>query len=264
MKKLFALILALAMIFALGACGEQDVKGSVTTEAPAEATEEPAEATEEPAEATEAPAEATEEPAEATEAPAEATEAPAEATEEPAEATEAPAETGSRYENETLGIGVLLDDEWYIYNDEELAQLSGATADMFSDEKYQEMMENAKVFTDFFAQHSSGASINVTFENLGLLYGAALDEEQYRELAIQNVEPMYTSAGFTDITVEKNTVNFAGAERVGILSSCKVNGTDYFVQQVILKAGNHMAVISLCCFVQNDTAYLADLFYTLP
>lgn len=242
MKKVFALILVLAMIVALGACGEQDVKGSVTTQAPVEATEEPVEATE---------------------APVEATEEPAEATEAPAETTEEPAEAGTRYENETLGIGLQLDDEWYIYNDEELAQLSGATADMFSDEKYQEMLENAKVFTDFFAQHNSGASINVSFENLGLLYGAALDEEQYRDLAIQGLEPAYTSAGFTDITVEKNTVDFAGAEHLGILTHCQVQGTDYYVQQVIIKAGTHMGVISLCCFVQDVTPYMADFFYAL-
>ena len=93
----------------------------------------------------------------------------------------------------------MLDETWTIYNDEQLAELSGLTADMFSDEKYKEMMENSNSFTDFFAQHSSGASINVMFENLGLLYGSVMSEEQYRTAALQNLSGAYESAGFENV-----------------------------------------------------------------
>ncbi len=284
MKKILALILALAMVFALAACGRSDVSGNVTPvekssdEAP-KGTVSPAEAPAE-TEAAEAPAET-----EAAEAPA-ATEA-AEVTvegagdavggiddegtgeavgeiaeeEQPSEVTEEAA--GIRYENENIGVGVLLDEDWVIYNDEQLAQLSGLTAEMFSDEKYKEMMEKSNSFTDFFAQHSSGASMNVLFENLGLLYGSVLSEEQYRTAAMQNMAGAYESAGFENVQIEENTVDFAGAERVGIHTSCTVNGVNYYVQQVLIKAGSHMGIISLCCFVQDDTPLMASFFYPL-
>ena len=170
---------------------------------------------------------------------------------------------GIRYENENIGVGVLLDEDWVIYNDEQLAQLSGLTAEMFSDEKYKEMMEKSNSFTDFFAQHSSGASMNVLFENLGLLYGSVLSEEQYRTAAMQNMAGAYESAGFENVQIEENTVEFAGAERVGIHTSCTVNGVNYYVQQVLIKAGSHMGIISLCCFVQDDTPLMASFFYPL-
>ena len=105
--------------------------------------------------------------------------------------------------------------------------------------------------------------MNIIFENLGLLYGTVLDEEQYRTLALQNLEPAYASAGFTDIEIEENTINFAGAERIGIHSHCIVQGYDYYVQQIMIKAGSHMGIISLCCFVQDDTQLMADMFYPL-
>ena len=181
--------------------------------------------------------------------------------EQPSEVTEEAA--GIRYENENIGVGVLLDEDWVIYNDEQLAQLSGLTAEMFSDEKYKEMMEKSNSFTDFFAQHSSGASMNVLFENLGLLYGSVLSEEQYRTAAMQNMAGAYESAGFENVQIEENTVDFAGAERVGIHTSCTVNGVNYYVQQVLIKAGSHMGIISLCCFVQDDTPLMASFFYPL-
>lgn len=89
MKKILALILALAMVFALAACGRSDVSGNVTPvekssdDAP-KGTVSPAEAPAE-TETAEAPAET-----EAAEAPAETetAEAPAET-----EAAAAPAET---------------------------------------------------------------------------------------------------------------------------------------------------------------------------
>ena len=293
MKKILALILALAMVFALAACGRSDVSGNVTPvektsdEAP-KGTVSPAEAPAE-TEAAEAPAEteAAEAPAETEAAAAPAEPDTAEVTEEgsgdavggiddegtgeavgeiaeeeqPSEVTQETA--GIRYENENIGVGVLLDEDWVIYNDEQLAQLSGLTADMFSDEKYKEMMEKSNSFTDFFAQHSSGASMNVLFENLGLLYGSVLSEEQYRTAAMQNMAGAYESAGFENVQIEENTVEFAGAERVGIHTSCTVNGVNYYVQQVLIKAGSHMGIISLCCFVQDDTPLMASFFYPL-
>ena len=42
-----------------------------------------------------------------------------------------------------------------------------------------------------------------------------------------------------------------------------VNGVNYYVQQVIIKAGNHMGIVSLCCFVQDDTPLMASFFYPL-
>ena len=293
MKKILALILALAMVFALAACGRSDVSGNVTPvekssdDAP-KGTVSPAEAPAE-TEAAEAPAEteAAEAPAETEAAAAPAEPETAEVTEEgsgdavggiddegtgeavgeiaeeeqPSEVTEEAA--GIRYENENIGVGVLLDEDWVIYNDEQLAQLSGLTAEMFSDEKYKEMMEKSNSFTDFFAQHSSGASMNVLFENLGLLYGSVLSEEQYRTAAMQNMAGAYESAGFENVQIEENTVDFAGAERVGIHTSCTVNGVNYYVQQVLIKSGSHMGIISLCCFVQDDTPLMASFFYPL-
>lgn len=62
LAKLVVLVVALAMVFGLVACGGAATETPAATEAPAEATEAPAEATEAPAEATEAPAEAAVEP----------------------------------------------------------------------------------------------------------------------------------------------------------------------------------------------------------
>ena len=105
MKKTLILLLALALIVSLAACGQQAPKGTLTTQTPA---------------------------AESTDTPAEPTDAPAEVEDDPMTAS---VTIGNRYENPSLGIGVELDADWLIFNEDELAQLSGLTAEMFSDEK---------------------------------------------------------------------------------------------------------------------------------
>ncbi len=57
MKKLLALLLAMAMVLSLAACGGAAASGSSAAEAPADAAEAPADAAEAPADAAEAPAE---------------------------------------------------------------------------------------------------------------------------------------------------------------------------------------------------------------
>ena len=55
---------------------------------------------------------------------------------------------GGVYENSYLGVGISLDDSWSIYDEEQLAQLIGWTADQYDDEKYAEQIENADLFYD--------------------------------------------------------------------------------------------------------------------
>ncbi|MBR3294100.1 MAG: hypothetical protein IKI69_06735 [Oscillospiraceae bacterium] len=233
MKKTLILLLALALIVSLAACGQQAPKGTLTTQTPA---------------------------AESTDTPAEPTDAPAEVEDDPMTAS---VTIGNRYENPSLGIGVELDADWHIFNEDELAQLSGLTAEMFSDEKYQEMAKSVKNFYDFYAMNSSSSNINILFENLGLLYGTLLDEEQYRDLAYPSMEAAYADAGFTDIIIEKNTVVFAGAERTGIFTQCKSQGIEVCMQQVLIKTGKHMAIITIAGSTPEALQSTSDLFFAL-
>lgn len=275
MKKIMTLLLTLALVLALCACGQGGTIAPAqdSQEPDAAPAEEPAEepASEEPAEepAAEEPAEEpTEEPAEE---PAEETEDEAveEPTEEPAEETEeddlprgtiTETETGVHYENSFLGFACDLDENWYVYSEEEMAQTAGITAEKFEGTDYEEILKNTPVFYDFFAARIDGlATINVNFSYAGPTAGL-LNMDQYLEAMIPQMVSMVEASGMTDVSIEKNSVTFAGSERTGLLIHAKTQGIDYYAQQIYTVVGPRISTLTMGSFLEDNTADLMTLF----
>ena len=169
---------------------------------------------------------------------------------------------GGVYENSYLGVGISLDGSWSIYDQEQLAQLVGWTAEQYDDEKYAEQIKNADIFYDLFASADNGlVSINVIIQNLGLLYGTVIDEDKLVDMTLEQMDEQLQSAGFSDISAEKVTVNFAGAECAGIKSSSIYQDTDYFTQQVFIKHGKYMAIFTVSSFFEDITGDILSRFY---
>lgn len=172
--------------------------------------------------------------------------------------------TGGKYESTFLGIGCSLDDSWSFASQEELAQMIGATAEMFDNEEYAEQMKNTDMFYDMAAAADDGlVNINIIIQNMGLLYGMALSEEKYIEVSQEGLEEQLSSAGFTLEGVEAGTVTFAGQERSGLHITCTYQGIAYYCQQVYIKQGNYMSVITLASFFEDDTDAMLDYFYAV-
>ena len=172
--------------------------------------------------------------------------------------------TGGKYESKFLGIGCSLDDSWSFASQEELAQMIGATAEMFDNEEYAEQMENTDMFYDMAAATDDGlVNINIIIQNMGLLYGMALSEEKYIELAQEDLEEQLSSAGFTLEGSEAGTVIFAGQERSGLHLSSTYQGISYYCQQVYIKQGNYMSIVTLASFYEDITGSMLDYFYAV-
>ena len=172
--------------------------------------------------------------------------------------------TGGKYESTFLGIGCSLDDSWSFASQEELAQMIGATAEMFDNEEYAEQMKNTDMFYDMAAASDDGlVNINIIIQNMGLLYGMALSEEKYIEISQEGLEEQLSSAGFTLEGTEAGTVTFAGQERSGLHITCTYQGIAYYCQQVYIKQGNYMSVITLASFFEDDTDSMLDYFYAV-
>ena len=172
--------------------------------------------------------------------------------------------TGGKYESTFLGIGCSLDDSWSFASQEELAQMIGTTAEMFDNEEYAEQMKNTDMFYDMAAAADDGlVNINIIIQNMGLLYGMALSEEKYIEISQEGLEEQLSSAGFTLEGAEAGTVTFAGQERSGLHITCTYQGIAYYCQQVYIKQGNYMSVITLASFFEDDTDSMLDYFYAV-
>lgn len=226
MKKITAMLLALMMLLSLCACGDDAVKGSVT---PAET-------------------------------PA-AGDAPAE---EPEAEVEIGAVNGGTYENAFIGVGCTLDESWTYYGQEELAEMAGITAEQLGDEEFAEQMKNADMFYDMYAYAEEGLyTMNIVVEKLNPVLTLALDEEAYIDATLENLATQLASAGFEDVVTEKNTITFAGEERTGVYFTATVQGMPYYCQQVCIKAGSHMAAISVASFYNDITSQMTEYFFAV-
>ncbi len=255
MQKFIALLLVLClMLTMLVACGKEDV--DPTTETPTESTTEPT--TEEPT--TEEPT--TEEPT--TEEPT--TEEPT--TEEPT--TEEPTTeeisllgtlNGNVYENPVAGFGCSLDESWHIYNEAEMATIMGLATNMYNDESIKAAIENSGTAMVFYAMQNAGMpNININVEDMGAA-ASLVTIDQYVDAILITLEQSLGSAGLTNVTTEKVTVNFAGEEVPAIAVVAEMIGVQIHELLVPMIRDTYMFNTAICCATAEECLDTLSLFY---
>ena len=171
---------------------------------------------------------------------------------------------GGVYTNNFIGIGCTLDENWTYYSDEQLLELNGLVADAVQDEDLSEMLKNNEVIYDMYAAADDGiVTMNICFENLGVLYGTTLDESSYIDIATENAITALESMGYSSVSNEKKSVEFAGAERQCLSITGTIQDVPCYEEVICIKQGNYMAVITLASFYENILEDLRGLFYAV-
>ena len=224
--RLISIVLCLVMLLSLAACGKSDVRGSV------EPGSEP------------------------------------ENSAKPVTAEEVTYESGSTeggvYTNEFIGIGCQLDESWIYFSDAEIAELSGIMQETIDNEDVNKLLESGQQVIDMYATTLEGlATISISIQDLGVLYGATLDEEAYVENAMESTIEALGDSGVTNVNLEKTSAEFAGAERTALFITGSFSEMPIYEEIICIKKGKYMAFITLCSFNEDVTADLAALFYTL-
>ncbi len=232
--KIISAIITLCLILSLAACGSEDISGNVV-----------------------APGTKTDTSGTIDKAPV------------PTEDTyEIGSTDGGIYTNDFVGIGCKLDENWTFYNEKQLAELNGVLVDALDDkdlaEEYTKSMESGKTVYDMCAGSKDGlALINIVIENLGVMYGATLDESGYIDLSMDTLKKTLDSAGMLNTTIAKISVDCAGAARSGFEVYGEKDGISVYEKAICIKTGNYMAIITVCSYTKDITDDLASLFYSL-
>lgn len=95
------------------------------------------------------------------------------------------------YRNEFAALALQMPDGWMPATDEQLAQVSGMTADFYNDKEFYSELASRTTVLDFYCYDpQTGENINVTYENL-LAYNNEeylnMTREEYKDLAIQAI-----------------------------------------------------------------------------
>ena len=81
------------------------------------------------------------------------------------------------------------------------------------------------------------------------------------ELSVEQVPAALESYGFTDVTAQLTTVDFAGQKNVPAVAVSAMNGDIATYELLVcLKAGNYSFSVTLCSFTEDVTADMAALF----
>lgn len=168
------------------------------------------------------------------------------------------------YENKFIGIGCQLDADWEVFDEAAIAELNGLMMDAMTDEALAEQMENSGTFMPFYAQAEGGyVTLNITLENLGLLYGSMLEEKDYAELAVQQLPAALESLGLSDITTEVTTAVFAGGQHAAISLSGTMQDVEFHELMICMKVNRYIANITAASYFTDVTGDVLDLFYAL-
>lgn len=226
-KQFWALALALLLALSLAACGEkeEEIKGSVASES---GISENADASEESEEHEDVGIGSLE---------------------------------GGVYTSEFLGIRCTLDSEWTFATEAELAEMINLSAEQLDDQELAEQMKNSPSFVDMCASKADGlSSVNVVLENVGVIYGMTMDENDYLELGMEKLEESLQSMGMENISTELSTVEFAGAEHVRAQLTASYSDVPFYEELICIKKGSYMGVITLGCYYENNLPALEQLF----
>lgn len=169
------------------------------------------------------------------------------------------------YTNEFLGISCQLSEDWTYLSNEEIAQLNGEMLESITDAELSEALSESATTQDMYAASANGlATINVIVENMGVIYGAAVDEGAYLEIAAPAVDEALAQTGMSDIQVETGTMAFAGADHSTLRVTGTMSGIPVYETMVCIKEGNYMGVITMVCYQEDITEEMVSWFTALP
>ena len=233
MKKLAAMLMALMMLLTMAACGQQAPEQTGGTVEPGTQ-------------------------------PDQSVTGQVDTAEPDGETPEMGSVNGGTYTNEFAGIGCTLDETWVFYTEEQIAEINGFLTDGTSDEDMKKLMEENQSVQDMYATSTDGLmTINVVFQNMGLLFGTTMSAQEYAELSAQQLPDAMTTYGFENVTAAVTTMEFAGAERPAVALTATVQDTPMYELVICMKQGNYIYCVTLCSYTEDVTAQMAALFYAL-
>ena len=163
----------------------------------------------------------------------------------------------------SAGVTATLDESWTFFTSDEIAQLTGQVVDLLDNEAVAEAYASGKSVVEMYAMRDDNATLNLTVENLGEEYGAQLTEEDYADVSLDILPDQLTAAGYTDVSVSKTTLTFAGAEHYAVTVSASIQGMPLQEMLACVKVGDYVAVVTAASYGAETPAELLSAFHAL-
>ncbi len=170
---------------------------------------------------------------------------------------------GLTYENKFIGLGCKLDSDWTFYTDDQIKQLNNATADM-AGEEFVEAVKNASIVYDMYAVSSNQMdNINVNLEKINSVQLAVLDIAQNFENIFPTLKQTFENMGYTNISYEVGTVKIGNKDFTSLSTTAQINGIKMYQTAIAVKCNGYLANITVTTFNENNVNNIFAKFYTV-
>ena len=170
---------------------------------------------------------------------------------------------GKNYENEFIGLGCMLDDEWTFHTEEQMRELNNIAEEILSDD-FEEAVANAEIVYDMSASHSNQTdSINVNMEKVKASTLAKLDLSENFEAVFDMVKTEYLKLGYTNIEHEIGTVEIDGKEFTAMNITANTQTVTMYQTLIAVKCTGYLANIAITTAGEDRTDAILDRFYVV-
>lgn len=172
--------------------------------------------------------------------------------------------------NGFLGFGCEFDEQWKIYSAEGLQELPDHVKAVLEGSDWEGTASQTEQFWDMQAENVSElTTVNVMYTGLGTNYSSFkyVNEDRGIEMVLAQESALVAvmeNAGYTDIKIEKVSVNFLGEEHAAIKTYAKMQGVDYYTLQVFdYNSGPYSVTLTAASFIEDKTQDVLDMFYSV-
>jgi len=158
-------------------------------------------------------------------------------------------ETPVAYRNDYFKYSCTLPDDWYVLNQEEMAQVLGITFESLGEgdagDYIQDSFNSGESQMDFYAFANGGAqSINIVLGKLKVLE-MLLPEQQLLDASTTLLVSGLENIGATSVTTSTGKIDFLGDERVALFVQAEYEGGTIFETIVVLRKGFYLSTFTM-------------------
>ena len=172
---------------------------------------------------------------------------------------------GSNFESSFIGMGLHLPDGWEFYDEEYMRALNNAAADLVG-EDFEKLLKNANIIYEMMAADSVNGldNININLEKLTAQQQKTLDVAENYDLILPTMKAMLENAGYTIGSMKITEVTVDGKVLPAMVTQAQAG--ELSMQQICFAfvCGEYLVNFTVTAYHEADGAYaILDNFYFL-
>ena len=167
------------------------------------------------------------------------------------------------YENAYLNLSIALPENWIFYDEEQMAQVNGMTAELFGEGNVADAIDKSGQFMDMMMGNAQGSSVNLLIRKMETALALFTDEQIFDNVK-DEMKKQFEDVGFTVEKIETITMKVGGEDRA--VCHMVLNG-GYTVDEYQIwyrpKNAKYMGILTLALMGGDEPQQYLDGFKAL-